>query len=237
MRRGFTLIELLVVIAIIAILAAILFPVFARAREKARTSTCASNCKQMGLAMLMYAQDYDETFTQIGHGTQSTPVVPGDDEFNYNSDSRYLYFYRSWASNIYPYINNTQIFRCPSTDYSCYGVAYGLPAYGFVNGGYVTMFNGKSIMQSSIKRPAEILMITEKGAGGGSQYLLHRQYYACRADHNEGGNITFFDGHVKWMKLTRGYIGNDYPDEPYSSSYEVAPPAHTFYDPFGKNTL
>ena len=116
-RRGFTLIELLVVIAIIAILAAILFPVFARAREKARQTSCLSNMKQLGLGMLMYAQDYDETFTRMGHGNQPTPVVPGDNYFNYNSGSSYLYFYRSWASNIYPYIKNVQIFICPSPTY------------------------------------------------------------------------------------------------------------------------
>ncbi|MDH7568888.1 MAG: prepilin-type N-terminal cleavage/methylation domain-containing protein, partial [Armatimonadota bacterium] len=65
-RRGFTLIELLVVIAIIAILAALLFPVFARARENARKATCMSNCKQIGMATMQYVQDYDETFPRVG---------------------------------------------------------------------------------------------------------------------------------------------------------------------------
>jgi len=90
-RRGFTLIELLVVIAIIAILAAILFPAFARARENARRSSCQSNMKQIGLGFLQYTQDYDETWPQgnadIGQG---------------------------WASQIYPYVKSTQIYKCPS---------------------------------------------------------------------------------------------------------------------------
>jgi prepilin-type N-terminal cleavage/methylation domain-containing protein len=73
MKRGFTLIELLVVIAIIAILAAILFPVFAKAREKARQTSCLSNCKQIALACLQYAQDYDETLAPEGYGSISYP--------------------------------------------------------------------------------------------------------------------------------------------------------------------
>ena len=74
-RRGFTLIELLVVIAIIAILAAILFPVFAQARDKARMATCLSNCKQIGLATMMYAQDYDERLPIISFGGQYRPAA------------------------------------------------------------------------------------------------------------------------------------------------------------------
>ncbi len=90
-NKGFTLIELLVVIAIIAILAAILFPVFAQAREKARGASCASNMKQMSTGVIMYVQDYDETFPMgIDAGYQNT-----------------------WASTTQPYIKSYQVFRCP----------------------------------------------------------------------------------------------------------------------------
>jgi prepilin-type N-terminal cleavage/methylation domain-containing protein/prepilin-type processing-associated H-X9-DG protein len=94
---GFTLIELLVVIAIIAILAAILFPVFARARESARTSACNSNVRQLGLAAHMYAQDYDE-------------ILPFD-HYACNSPSP---SHSMLISQILPYIKNSQIFFCPS---------------------------------------------------------------------------------------------------------------------------
>ena len=102
MRRGFTLIELLVVIAIIAILAAILFPVFAKAREKARQSSCLSNIKQLGLAELQYAQDYDECFSPLGYNN-SNPADWGQ---------------MGWAVRIEPYAKNVQIFKCPSQSLS-----------------------------------------------------------------------------------------------------------------------
>lgn len=127
MRRGkgFTLIELLVVIAIIAILAAILFPVFAQAREKARAASCLSNTKQMGLAMMMYAQDNDEIFC----GSYSFPNT-------WNSCPQF-----TWADLIQPYVKNVQLFSCPSgqftyaTDSGRLGCApieqmYGTPALG-----------------------------------------------------------------------------------------------------------
>src|ERR1700677_3124023 len=91
MRRGFTLIELLVVIAIIAILAAILFPVFAKVREKARQISCTSNMKQIGLGIIQYTEDYDETY-------------PGTNGL-INSGN--------WAQAIYPYVKSTGVFKCP----------------------------------------------------------------------------------------------------------------------------
>ncbi|HEX9996937.1 MAG TPA: DUF1559 domain-containing protein [Abditibacterium sp.] len=89
-QKGFTLIELLVVIAIIAILSAILFPVFGRARENARRSSCQSNLKQIGLAMVQYSQDYDSW----------TPGSVNDD--------------RSWVNRVFPYVKSAQLFSCPS---------------------------------------------------------------------------------------------------------------------------
>src|SRR5215218_3224774 len=105
-RRGFTLIELLVVIAIIAILAAILFPVFAQAREKARQATCLSNCKQIGLASNMYVQDYDETFP--GHNW------PSGEGVHKLPDGRTFQGHVGWPLLFYPYVKNLSVFTCPS---------------------------------------------------------------------------------------------------------------------------
>lgn len=97
-RRGFTLIELLVVIAIIAILAAILFPVFAQAREKARQTACLSNNKQIGLGILMYAQDYDEQFPP-------SRIADGNDATNRRDP---------WSITTLPYVKNIGVYGCPS---------------------------------------------------------------------------------------------------------------------------
>jgi prepilin-type N-terminal cleavage/methylation domain-containing protein/prepilin-type processing-associated H-X9-DG protein len=126
-RRGFTLIELLVVIAIISILAAILFPIFAQACEKARQITCASNERQIGLGMLQYVQDNDETLTCSYYGSATA-----------NSDGGANY---KWMDAIFPYVKNEQVFDCPDdalsipyhfrtgNDYGSYGLngAYGAP--------------------------------------------------------------------------------------------------------------
>jgi len=116
-------------------------------------------------------------------------------------------------------------------------VAYGLPWYGInPNGGYEPLFYPSShgILMADLARPAETLMISEKGAGGGYQYILAYRYYACRDDHNEGGNIAFFDGHVKWHKFEKGPIGHGYTDPPYNDAYAIHPPWQTIWDPYGK---
>src|SRR2546428_238100 len=103
--RGFTLIELLVVIAIIAILAAILFPVFAQAREQARKTTCTSNMRQVGMALNMYVQDYDETLPT--QHPNNWPVAGPKGSWLTNP-------LPSWITLLWPYIKNWQMLRCPS---------------------------------------------------------------------------------------------------------------------------
>src|SRR5437016_11262467 len=105
-KKGFTLIELLVVIAIIAILAAILFPVFAQAREKARAISCLSNIKQVDLSFQMYMQDFDEMWIyRPGHGTNTT-----DCDWHYICGR----FELDWEDVVQPYTKNYGIFDCPS---------------------------------------------------------------------------------------------------------------------------
>ena len=143
--RAFTLIELLVVIAIIAILAAILFPVFAQAREKARMTTCLSNCKQIALAFQMYQQDYDGMFTWQG-------AHLGDD----NADFMAPGAKPTWGAELMPYIKSPKIYICPSARPSPFGKQY---AWGpatdlsassyFMNG----CFNG--IPESIVDQPAD----------------------------------------------------------------------------------
>src|SRR5215472_15354065 len=111
--KGFTLIELLVVIAIIAILAAILFPVFAQAREKARQTSCLSNSKQIGLALLQYEQDYDEQFPV---GSKFDPAV-----------NNQLAWGQGWAGQIYPYTKSAQILKCPDDSTSNLNASDGTP--------------------------------------------------------------------------------------------------------------
>ena len=194
-RKGFTLIELLVVIAIIAILAAILFPVFARARENARRASCQSNLKQISLGILQYNQDYDEKF----------PIVSGAD------------LTLNWAVTVQPYLKSTQIMQCPSeptagdtnpysNGYTDYWIneringANGVSLASFTATA-VTIMNGDG--QSSAATP---LHVNPHGnasynmCDGDLQWEIGQPY---TRRHLEGANYAFADGHVKWLRPER----------------------------------
>ncbi|MCD6359685.1 MAG: prepilin-type N-terminal cleavage/methylation domain-containing protein [Armatimonadetes bacterium] len=191
-HKGFTLIELLVVIAIIAILAAILFPVFAKAREKARQTSCLSNVKQMMLAWMQYAQDYDErTNLYAGYHDPATVMAPGGLEY--------------WFVLLEPYCKNPQIFSCPSynnTRVYSGGSSAQHPAFpDGVNYGYNTYLSNRAL--GDMKHPAQLGVIADglnnywriEAPPGTNHYLWHI------TRHNEGSNVGFADGHAKWVKI------------------------------------
>jgi prepilin-type N-terminal cleavage/methylation domain-containing protein/prepilin-type processing-associated H-X9-DG protein len=197
-KAGFTLIELLVVIAIIAILAAILFPVFARAREKARQTNCLNNVKSIVLGAKMYVSDYDECL--FGH-------IMG-----VSSPAHNVTIY--WHRQISPYIKNQQVFTCPSDSdhvmtpnldsndgYFGYGLNYWQTWW---------YYRPKLAM---FKKPAETIWFTDC-----QYYVVYPSLYLhlyptnstygengiarLQGRHNEGDNVGFIDGHAKWMKTS-----------------------------------
>lgn len=240
-HNAFTLIELLVVIAIIAILAAILFPVFAQAREKARAASCLSNTKQISLAFAMYNQDYDEGFMATVSERQAPSTVPD------TADARAPYSYRMLLQ---PYIKSQQIFRCPSakawtaigpsnwypTDYGCHlNEGHLIPAANnhaddYSGTGAIDLrdfgFNASTPL-ASISYPAQFLLCADAARSDGtpSRGGLYPQPWAFditvqsrfTARHTEGGNIAYSDGHSKWKRPNqtwRSYNDNDWRRNP-----------------------
>ena len=133
-HRGFTLIELLIVIAIIALLAAILFPVFARARENARRSSCQSNLKQIGLGLLQYTQDYDEILTRSNYA-----IVEDNDAAKESTPARW-----KWMDSIFPYVKSEQVFDCPSNR-ALPRYKYNVPGVGWAPDNKHTQWGGYAI--------------------------------------------------------------------------------------------
>jgi prepilin-type N-terminal cleavage/methylation domain-containing protein/prepilin-type processing-associated H-X9-DG protein len=167
-KRGFTLIELLVVIAIIAILAAILFPVFAQARDKARAASCLSNTKQIGTAVMMYVQDYDETFPFSDNFGIVIPGSPVQGGYQYWGDAIFPYV-KSGGESTHPvYKGGTRSYgpvqRCPSVGNWWTGYAYNI-LLGYYPSGQLNSVssaperNGVSL--GSINRPAELIVIMD----------------------------------------------------------------------------
>jgi len=194
-RKGFTLIELLVVIAIIAILAAILFPVFAKARAKAQQTTCLSNVKQITLGVMMYLSDWDFKF----------PTTHCDNWAGYGQ----------WVNPIFPYVKNKQIFACPANEDS---FAQGAPHANFnpppwPDGTPCAPFDyglagglGREKL-GQYDEPARLIMICESNLPDPYSWGHLYSYPNCGSQtfgawpHNDGANIGLADGHAKWYHV------------------------------------
>ena len=224
-KKGFTLIELLVVIAIIAILAAILFPVFARARENARRASCQSNLKQLGLGTAQYIQDYDGGYMPGCGDAMSTPGSSTGQVPNANFRSTGPW----WMDRLDPYTKSKQILVCPSATSIRWGnnniVADGVTngplwiGYGYNNdfiGGchqYINIPVDRIAKDSMMQAPTlTVVMFDSRGSNGGVFPPAQGYYvpYPLPVDSNEdpfpndrhfdGMNALYADGHVKWNK-------------------------------------
>ncbi|MEO7719964.1 MAG: DUF1559 domain-containing protein [Capsulimonas sp.] len=224
-KLGFTLIELLVVIAIIAILAAILFPVFAKAREKARQTSCASNLKQLGLAVMQYVQDNDETFPCGNTGNNS-------------------YGTGGWASPIYPYVKSDGLFKCPDDNATATG-SNTVVSYAMNDSLIADQNNGTGAALARLNSSASTVLFCEIQGWSGPIHAVpdfspgatcHSQFWGGRPGaaafleskyatgnppgqdlkligqktvHTGGANYAATDGHVKYLMPNRISGGKD----------------------------
>ena len=215
-RRGFTLIELLVVIAIIAILAAILFPVFARARAKAQQASCLSNIKQVSLAFLMYAQDYDGLLP-----VNMSWNLPGLVTWPNGSTSTYSLWYR----DLYPYVKNVGVFNCPMHRFKWSGEpGWTFPDQIKYGANFHLLHPSTAAPIDLIKYPAQTRLVadTDGAPPYPSTYTFLGVYRDDRwiADRHSGGaNLGFCDGHAKWMKVRVNESGIGLPFTPADGVY------------------
>jgi len=211
-KKGFTLIELLVVIAIIAILAAILFPVFAQAREKARAISCASNLKQLANAWIMYMQDYDGRMMLSCYGCCDNSWAAKN---GYGQGPGGCYMY--WGL-LHPYVKNLGVYQCPSRPHEEEGAWFAFPPFSekwYWTYGYNCRLSNVG-NDAGVERPAQVVLYMDAVAwplrthdcclgpnwdpdnpdGPPGKGYSNLPYW-----HQGGGNVSFTDGHVKWMKM------------------------------------
>jgi prepilin-type N-terminal cleavage/methylation domain-containing protein/prepilin-type processing-associated H-X9-DG protein len=216
---GFTLIELLVVIAIIAVLAAILFPVFAQARAKARQTACLSNMRQIGNGLMMYTQDYDETLP----GNAINPAINRPDQGYGPLPLGWMdpAAGRNWAREVQPYVKNLSVFVCPQakprTQLNADGPTNPYREVPSPPGGNTSyLLNGIAATKAlaAMPAPADTVYLHESIVFWGTAQERPRPDLPANPDryrefnnvglydfvHNDGANLLFCDGHAKWQK-------------------------------------
>ncbi|MBC7804568.1 MAG: DUF1559 domain-containing protein [Akkermansiaceae bacterium] len=226
---GFTLIELLIVIVIIALLAALLFPVLAEAREKARSTSCLSNTRQIGMGLAQYTQDYDETLlpqpwpggcADVGYFT-TNPAQPA----------------QHWATMLYPYVGNAGVFDCPSFSGTTYVASYALwrcgdptktpivpiveygvneyqvagkPMASYAEPASIGLFYDNSYIYSGpalcYQAPGSSVRRRYFAAVGGADWM---DYYGAPVRHQGGSNFVYLDGHSKYAKAVGSFTNAD----------------------------
>lgn len=217
---AFTLIELLVVIAIIAILAAILFPVFARAREKARQSSCQNNLKQMAVALQQYSQDYDEVMAW-DYYAQSSGISPA------GAGAQGTFLIHRWPGKIQPYVKNQNIFQCPSASVRVSGTSATAPDTDLITywgaGGMFALPGSNAVALAQVAKPAETVYVYDDLDAGMRDAVVFRPWWTGnnyngnvtgtnssfnpnrKPIHTDGVNVMYADSHVKFRKLGQLY--------------------------------
>ena len=243
-QLAFTLIELLVVISIIGILASILFPVFARARENARRTNCASNLKQLALGVMQYTQDYDETYPLLVRNSNST----GAFKSGYNPSANFFY----WPDRLLPYVKSIQVFYCPNVkdkNFVHYGMNIFLIRAANLDISSTDIYS--TFKLSAVLRPSEVFMMGDfrhsrlggydiggawsrnlafdnnsttdtviftDDSRGCSASLNECLYTPVSTRHLGGSNFAYLDGHVKWMAVRTDPDGTEHrPYDPGTS--------------------
>jgi prepilin-type N-terminal cleavage/methylation domain-containing protein/prepilin-type processing-associated H-X9-DG protein len=221
-KRGFTLIELLVVIAVIVIVAAILFPVFSAAREKARQVSCISNISQLGKATMLYAQDYDETYP-LGLISCSSGGHFWTEWNAQSPDGACRGFQLTWMDLLYGYVKNWNIYHCPSTQFDhrpfappgvsrdrveySYGVSYYFSRlYDTAAGTWRQPPTTRPTLSlAEVVRPEEKVYMAD--SAGHPDHTPYPWLYidSIQFRHIEGVNIGFADGHARWFPKNSKY--------------------------------
>lgn len=210
-ETGFTVLELLVVICIIAILAALLFPTFTLAREKAHQASCASNMRQLGIAAMLYAQDHDEHLPGATDGPVGVNRSGGWVFYSQYQESGTPSVFDVTKGSVFPYVRDIRIYICPSDGQNqASGDSYAINACVDAAVPHGGVRAGKQL--AAFDKPSAWMLFGEEATGNYQTTSTNDGYFNYAFDnfserHSGGQNVTFLDGHTRWY-ITSDIIAN-----------------------------